>query len=494
MKKSAVVAEIAERRVRNEEHRNPSRLPIVATRMSSEAVSPLVSVGQAILKPATAAIVTILIGFADPGSPPAAYIILAAFSAALSALVFGSSARVALSKDRAIRQVVNVSWKWGIVACCLVVLGYSTDTHNLFSPVALVTWLLVTPVALMIVEITSSSYMLTHARKHGKPTRKAAIVGANSIGVAVQQKIEAEPLLRMKVEGFFDDRSSSRLPERVREKYLGSLGQLPRYVNEHAVSDIYICLPIVWHDRISQLLGGLEDTTASVYFVPDIYMHDLFQTRVDLSLGIPALVIIDTPFYGFNSFVKRTIDVVMSLSALVILSPLMLLCALGVRLTSPGPVFFRQQRYGMGGARISVLKFRTMYMHDDNGEVPQATPGDPRITKVGHFLRKTSLDELPQLINVLRGDMSLVGPRPHAVKHNEMYRKAISKYMVRHKVKPGITGLAQVRGFRGETKTLDKMVARVESDLDYIRDWSLGLDVWIIIKTLKVIVCDRNAV
>lgn len=492
MTKPATAAQIAESRVQIEGELTRSQLPIVTTRVSGSAVSPLLSIAQAVSVPLTVAIISMLVGFWDRDSPAEAYTVLAAFSAALSALVFGNSTNWACSTRQPIRRVISISWKWGVVGSCLLVLGYLTHTHHFFSPAVLATWLLVTPAVLMVIDV-AASYSLVYAHKHGQPMRKCAIVGANGIGVAVQRRIEAEPLLRMQVEGFFDDRSSLRLPVEAREKYLGPLRQLPRYVNEHAVSDIYICLPVVWHKRISDLLTGLEDTTASVHFVPDIYMHELLHTRVDLSLGIPTLAIIDSPFHGMPALIKRLVDLVISVPALVLLSPVMFLCTVGVRLSSPGPVLFTQQRNGMGGERISVLKFRTMYVHDDNGDVTQATSGDPRITKFGRFLRKTSLDELPQLINVVRGDMSVVGPRPHAVQHNEMYRKVISKYMVRHKVKPGITGLAQIRGFRGETKTLDKMVARVESDLDYIRSWSLGLDLWIILKTLKVVLSDPNA-
>jgi putative colanic acid biosynthesis UDP-glucose lipid carrier transferase len=245
--------------------------------------------------------------------------------------------------------------------------------------------------------------------------------------------------------------------------------------------------------RIMKLLEDLGNTTASIYFVPDIFVFDLVQARFDDVKGIPVIAVCETPFTGVNSVVKRMSDVVLASLILLLLTPLMLAIAIGVKLTSPGPVIFKQRRYGLEGEEITVYKFRSMTVCEDGADVPQATKSDMRITPFGAFLRRTSLDELPQFINVLQGRMSIVGPRPHAVAHNEMYRKLISGYMIRHKVKPGITGWAQVNGLRGETETLDKMKARVEYDIEYLRDWSLFLDLWIIARTVLVVFKDRNA-
>ncbi|WP_295995257.1 undecaprenyl-phosphate glucose phosphotransferase, partial [Rugamonas sp.] len=242
-----------------------------------------------------------------------------------------------------------------------------------------------------------------------------------------------------------------------------------------------------------KLLDELQDTTASVYFLPDIYVFDLMQARFDNVGGMPVIAICESPFTGFNSMVKRASDIVLGLLIQIMLMPLMLLIALAVKLTSPGPVIFRQRRYGLYGEEIVVYKFRTMNVVEDGDHVVQATKNDSRMTSIGGFLRVTSLDELPQFINVLQGRMSIVGPRPHAVAHNEQYRKLIKGYMLRHKVKPGITGWAQVNGLRGETETLDKMEARISYDLDYLRNWSLWLDVWIIMRTIRVVLARHNA-
>lgn len=489
---SRATARIEEKLDRRGVDRDVRDLSMLSGWVSASNKPASVSIVEEFSTPATVAVVTMLVGLWDQGSAPGAYTILAALSAGLSAFVFGRMRIFVPSLRRATRETANIMLRWGVVVCFLVLLGDLTHAFRFFSPSMLSTWLLLTPVSLTVVYIVAS-FALIAARECGRPSKAAVIVGANALGVALEQRIMAEPLSGMTVHGFFDDRKDVRLCKRGRERYLGLLDDLPRYVNEHSVSAVYICLPVIWHDRISELLSGLGDTTASIFFVPDIYMHDLMQTRVDMSLGVPALVLVDTPFVGLRALPKRLMDVVVAVLALVILSPVMIMGGLAVKLSSPGPVIFRQKRYGMCGQEICVLKFRTMYVQEEGDDVVQAICDDPRVTKIGRFLRRSSLDELPQLINVLKGEMSLVGPRPHAVCHNELYRKAISKYMVRHKVKPGITGLAQVSGLRGETETLDKMEARVECDLDYIRNWHLGLDMWIMAKTIKIMLYDRAA-
>jgi putative colanic acid biosynthesis UDP-glucose lipid carrier transferase len=245
--------------------------------------------------------------------------------------------------------------------------------------------------------------------------------------------------------------------------------------------------------RILSLLDDLRDTTASIFFVPDIFMFDLIQGNISTIHGIPVIAVCESPFTGTNGTLKRGCDVLLSLLILLLISPLMMVIALGVKMSSPGPVLFRQKRYGLDGKEILVYKFRSMTVMENGDQVTQATRQDPRITRFGAFLRKTSLDELPQFFNVLQGRMSIVGPRPHAVSHNELYRSLIKGYMIRHKVKPGITGWAQVKGYRGETETLDKMQARINHDLDYLRNWSLFLDLIIIFKTIGVVIKDKNA-
>ncbi|HBQ6826446.1 TPA: undecaprenyl-phosphate glucose phosphotransferase, partial [Klebsiella pneumoniae] len=226
------------------------------------------------------------------------------------------------------------------------------------------------------------------------------------------------------------------------------------------------------------------DTTCSVSLIPDILTFNILQSRTEEINGVPVVPLFDTPLNGINMVFKRVEDVFFSIIILFLISPVLAVIALLIKLTSPGPILFKQIRYGMDGKAIKVWKFRSMKVMENDDRVIQATKNDTRVTKVGGFLRKTSLDELPQFINVLFGSMSIVGPRPHAVAHNEQYRKLIQGYMLRHKVKPGITGLAQVNGWRGETDTLDKMEKRIEYDLEYIRTWNIVLDIKIIFLTV----------
>jgi putative colanic acid biosynthesis UDP-glucose lipid carrier transferase len=264
-------------------------------------------------------------------------------------------------------------------------------------------------------------------------------------------------------------------------------------VNKNGIDVIFIALPMRHVQRVLDLLEDLRDTTASIYYVPDIFVFDLIQSRTGEILGIPVVAMCETPFYGYRGIVKRLMDVSFSMIGLLLLAPFLALVALLVKMTSPGPVIFRQRRYGLDGQEILVYKFRTMAVTEDGDAIRQATKDDDRITPLGRILRRYSIDELPQFVNVLEGSMSVVGPRPHAVAHNEEYRKLIKGYMIRHKVLPGITGLAQVNGCRGETKTLEQMQSRVRYDLDYLRHWSPGLDFKIIAKTAVLVFNDRKA-
>jgi putative colanic acid biosynthesis UDP-glucose lipid carrier transferase len=245
--------------------------------------------------------------------------------------------------------------------------------------------------------------------------------------------------------------------------------------------------------RITWLMSELADSTASVYLVPDIFMFELLHARSDVIAGIPTISIYDSPLDGSNAIVKRIEDLVLSSIILLLITPILIAISIAVKVTSSGPVLFKQLRYGIDGKPIKVWKFRSMTVMENGAEVTQAKKNDVRLTPIGRFIRSTSLDELPQFINVLQGRMSIVGPRPHAVAHNEAYRTIINGYMLRHKVKPGITGWAQVNGWRGETDTLDKMEKRIEFDLDYIRNWSLGFDLKIVISTVFKGFIDKSA-
>lgn len=326
---------------------------------------------------------------------------------------------------------------------------------------------------------------------------RAVIIGFSDLSRKLIRQFKQNPLKKVGFMGFFDDRWPGRLSENrehAPEQLLGNIASAAEFVKTHNVQHIYIALPMSAQPRVLELLDNLRrDTTASIYFVPDILSFDLIQANLSIINGIPIVAVCESPFIGVNNVIKRVSDVVLSLAILLLIAPLMLLIAIGVKLSSRGPVLFKQRRYGLDGKEIVVYKFRSMTVMEDDDQVNQATRSDPRITRFGGFLRKTSLDELPQFINVLQGRMSIVGPRPHAISHNEIYRNLIKGYMIRHKAKPGITGWAQVNGFRGETDLVEKMQRRIDYDLDYLRNWSLFLDLFIIFKTIGVVINDKNA-
>jgi putative colanic acid biosynthesis UDP-glucose lipid carrier transferase len=380
---------------------------------------------------------------------------------------------------------------WLMVIGILLFLAFATKLSAQFSRKVMMTWFLVTPIVLVISHALAR-FVVHQLALHRHHARSMVIVGANPLGFKLAQRVLEDPYYNVEVKGFFDDRNPTRL-ELQSGPLLGSIEDLPEWVRENAVGTIYITLPMVAQPRIMKMLEELGDTTASVYFVPDIFAFDLIQARFDELEGIPVVAICESPFAGFNSVLKRFSDIIFGIIALLLLWPVMLAIAAGIKLTSPGPVLFKQRRYGLDGAEIMVYKFRSMKVLEDGAVVRQATRDDDRITPFGAFLRRTSLDELPQFLNVLQGTMSIVGPRPHAVAHNEQYRKLIKRYMLRHKVKPGITGWAQINGYRGETETVEKMQSRVAFDLDYMRNWSVSLDVWIMLRTVTVVLKDRNA-
>jgi putative colanic acid biosynthesis UDP-glucose lipid carrier transferase len=327
----------------------------------------------------------------------------------------------------------------------------------------------------------------------GRATRRAVMVGAGPLAASVSHALRGNRIDHSELVGWFDDRGPDRLHAAPGLKLLGSLSDLASYVREHDIDEVYITLPMSSQPRIARLLESVHGTTASVYYVPDVPGIGIIQGRLHHINGVAVLGLCETPFVGINEVVKRASDIVLASLILALLSPLMLVIALGVKLSSPGPVLFRQRRNGLDGHEITVLKFRSMTTQDDGSVIVQAGRNDPRVTQFGAFLRRTSMDELPQFINVLQGHMSIVGPRPHAVAHNEQYRQAVKAYMVRHKVRPGITGWAQVNGLRGEIESIERMQARVEYDLAYLRNWSLWLDLKIVLRTIRLVFFDRNA-
>jgi putative colanic acid biosynthesis UDP-glucose lipid carrier transferase len=387
---------------------------------------------------------------------------------------------------------VDIASSWLVLLSILALCAYATRSLHYFETSVLLAWAVITPILQWLATWLGRAIV---GRRAARPEsrRTAVVVGASALGVKVARALQGGDDAGVEFVGFFDDRSDGRIDSAAKTKVLGSLSEVAAYTTEHRVREVYITLPLGSQPRIVELLEQLQDTTASLFFVPDVFGISIIQGRLQDMNGVPVVGICETPFTGTNQLVKRISDIIIASVIIVLISPLLLAIAIGVKLSSPGPVLFRQRRNGLDGHEIVVYKFRSMRTMEDGEVVRQATRNDPRVTPFGAFLRRTSFDELPQFFNVLAGTMSIVGPRPHAVTHNEEYRQMIKAYMVRHKVKPGITGWAQVNGQRGETDTLEKMRTRVEYDLEYLRNWSLGLDLRIIVSTIRVLFFDRQA-
>ncbi len=392
-------------------------------------------------------------------------------------------------QDRPLNAAVDISASWIVLMVILALCAYATRSLHFFDTRVLLTWVLATP-ALHWLLVFGGRRWLRHLASLPGNQRSVVVIGAGGLAVKVARVLGNRGSRFL---GYFDDRSDDRVHVEARPLRLGSLQQAAAFVREQGVSEVYITLPLGSQPRIVRLMEQVQGTTASVFFVPDVFGISIIQGRLQDMNGVPVVGLCETPFTGTNRLVKGVSDIVLASIILLLTSPLLLMLAVGVKLSSPGPVIFRQRRNGLDGEEIEIYKFRSMYIGQDGPGVAQAVKDDPRITPFGAFMRRTSLDELPQFVNVLQGRMSIVGPRPHAVAHNEQYRRLIKAYMVRHKVKPGITGWAQVNGLRGETTTLDKMQARVEFDLEYLRNWSLSLDLQIIARTIKLVFFDRHA-
>ena len=371
---------------------------------------------------------------------------------------------------------------WAISVVVVLSFMFLTKTSDNYSRYVLISWMTISPFALCSWRL-ALRYFLFHIRKKGYNTRSVGIIGMNETTITLMEELERNPETGYRVAGVFDDRDISRLPLKEGTPLAGRIEGAVEAVNDGKLDQIFITLPMTANNRIEQILHRLGDTNAEVHFVPNFFVYNLVHSRLCNVGGLQTISVFDTPMRGATVAIKRAEDIVLSLGILSAIALPMLLIAIAIKLTSRGPVIFKQNRYGVDGKRIKVWKFRSMSVTENGDKVTQATKNDNRVTKVGAFLRRTSLDELPQFINVLQGKMSVVGPRPHAVAHNEMYRKTVKYYMLRHRIKPGITGWAQVNGWRGETDTLEKMQMRVQYDLDYIKNWSLWLDFKIVLFT-----------
>lgn len=336
-----------------------------------------------------------------------------------------------------------------------------------------------------------------HVNTSPSNRRKAVFVGLGPEALRLAHRLMRSPILGMKIAGYYADAPvpQSEYHENIELPYLGRYLEALDRIDQNDFSVVFVAMREYDSPEMSQLMDLLYDSTSSIYFMPEPRLSAGFSVQGTEIAGISLLALHETPMVGASRYLKRLADLVLSALALLLLSPVMLCAAVAVRLESPGPILYRQKRYGEGARPITVYKFRSMCVDaPQEGVLRQASKDDGRVTRVGRFLRRSSIDELPQLFNVLGGSMSLVGPRPHAASHNEFYRHKIRGYMLRHTVKPGITGWAQVNGLRGETDTLEKMERRVQYDRFYITHWSFWLDIKILFKTfLMVFYWGRNA-
>jgi putative colanic acid biosysnthesis UDP-glucose lipid carrier transferase len=398
----------------------------------------------------------------------------------------------ASSAGRTRRAAPRVLLEWSCVAAILYFLSIAFNAHAIPRDV-LLAWYAATPIAMLIVDNLSVPIAKWLAADQSA-TERYVIIGANEVGLELARRID-QSQVSGKFFGFLDYRSATRvpLPGEAHATANCRAEDFADYVRRNAVTRVYLALPLSTAPRIEALLKALRDTTASVYFVPNLFAFDLVQARCVEINGMPAFSICDSPLQGMSAFWKRAFDMAFALAVLLLFWPVFAAIAVAIKLSSPGPAIFKQRRYGLNGEQILVYKFRTMTVCEDGPIVAQASREDRRVTPIGGLLRRTSLDELPQVFNVLEGKMSFVGPRPHAVAHNEEYRKLICGYMIRHKMRPGITGWAQVNGLRGETATVDKMQRRLQYDLEYLNNWSFKMDLKIIARTALTVLGQRNA-
>lgn len=389
-------------------------------------------------------------------------------------------------------EILHVWAAWAAVLAALFALTWMMKTTDAYSRLWVLGWF-ASGLVLFALNRFVARRVLGSIRAHGIDTRKVVLVGATHSGKKIVEATRSSPWMGLDVIGYVETPH-----DQVSIDDLPRLGNIDEFVTTTATTgaceQLWIALPMRAEQDIRRITAAVNDTTTTIRLIPDLFGYELLNQQATELAGIPVITMRGSRITGHTRIVKAIEDRVLSALILIFISPLMLLLAIGVKLSSPGPIFFKQKRRGLNGEEVKVWKFRSMRAHVEKvGLVTQATKGDPRVTRFGAFLRRTSLDELPQFINVLCGTMSIVGPRPHATEHDDYYKPLVNGYAQRHSVKSGITGLAQINGFRGETETIDKMAKRVELDLMYIRNWTVWLDAKIIFYTIIHGFSDRNA-
>jgi Undecaprenyl-phosphate glucose phosphotransferase len=407
-----------------------------------------------------------------------------AFSIMLALMLFPSFKVYQSWRGRSLARLAGrLAIAWFTVQACSFLLTYYLNRNAHVSLAWLAYWTGAAIGSLILSRMTAHA-VLRHIRRAGRDLRKVAVVGYGVHCWNVVHNIETAQASGFRATAILDLQSEKHRGRLLVPVFI-DLATFAQHVRAEGVQEVWLALPLFEESTIRRIVAEFTDYVVNIRFLPDISAFTPFQMGAIDLLGMPAINLIASPLSAQQQIVKEVFDRVFSAFALIALAPLLLIITAAVKLSSRGPVFFRQKRTGADGRVFRIYKFRTMYVHNENdGVVKQATRGDARITRVGAFLRSTSLDELPQFINVLCGEMSVVGPRPHAIEHDAMYQKVINGYIHRFLTKPGITGWAQVNGYRGETDRIEKMASRVAYDVYYVKNWSLALDIRIVAATI----------
>jgi putative colanic acid biosynthesis UDP-glucose lipid carrier transferase len=380
------------------------------------------------------------------------------------------------------KMLINITLSWGLVLALGILFSYVTHRSYDVSRMWLLYWFFTGSLSIATLRWLVH-WFLRKMRERGLNIKRVIIVGYGAIGKELQRRAETQNWFGYEIVGIYAEPKDRASLAADKVTNFASLEEIPKFIENNRVHEVWISLSLNAAVKPQDLQYLLRNVLVDIRWIPDLISIHMLSNKVMDFLGFPTIDLNQPISNGLAGISKDIFDRLFALSVLILLSPLFLMIALAIRRESPGPIFFRQYRHGLNGKLFQVYKFRSMKLHTEDRELKQATKNDDRVTPLGQFLRRTSLDELPQFINVLQGDMSIVGPRPHALQHNNFYKGKIEQYMLRHRVKPGITGWAQIHGLRGETDTLDKMAERVKFDLYYIKHWSFWMDLKIIIWT-----------
>ncbi|MDP2834226.1 MAG: undecaprenyl-phosphate glucose phosphotransferase [Pseudomonadota bacterium] len=422
------------------------------------------------------------------GSPPMAYLVAIGIGLALTAWVFPHFAVYEPWRGASVvEEVRRVSVAWGAVLFLMFAFAFATKSSAEFSRVWIALWA-VSGWTCLVAERVALRAGVRWVHKAGYNLQRIVIVGSTELGAEIALRIARAPWAGLHVEGFYTDETER--PANLGSPVLGTLGDLPTHLEQGGIDQVWIAMALKEEDRVRHILHDLRHSTVEIRFVPDIFGLRLINHSVTEIAGLPVLNLSSSPMRGTNRLVKVIEDKLIASLILLLVSPLLLVLSIGVKLSSPGPVFYRQERVGWNGRPFMMLKFRSMPVDVEAGSGPVwAKSHETRATPLGAFIRRTSLDELPQFFNVLKGDMAIVGPRPERPVFVEKFKDEIPDYMKKHLVKAGITGWAQVNGWRGDTD----LAKRIEYDLYYIEHWSLWFDLGIILMTLFKGFVHKNA-